>query len=62
MMSEKNDENLKRIYCQKCKYYYVTWDNQFPNGCKLYGIKSKQLPSLIVYQSVGSPCDKFTQR
>lgn len=52
----------KRIYCKKCKHFYVTWDMKFPNGCRLYGIKAKQQPSVLVYQSIGKRCDKFKLR
>ncbi|PAB59184.1 uracil-DNA glycosylase [Anaeromicrobium sediminis] len=50
----------QRIYCKKCKHYYITWNNKFPNGCKLYGIKSNQLPSILVYRSTGKKCEYFT--
>jgi len=36
------------IDCHNCKHYYVTWDKNFPNGCKAMGFKSKQLPSVDV--------------
>jgi hypothetical protein len=54
--------NKKRIQCHKCKYYYTTWDIYFPYGCKLYEVKSKQLPSIIVSKSIGMPCDKFIEK
>jgi hypothetical protein len=57
-----NEKNIKRIQCQKCKYYHVTWEINFPNGCRLFEIKSKQMPSLIVYQSIGTQCDKFVEK
>ncbi len=33
-----------------------------PNGCKLYGLKSKQIPSLIVKQSSGYGCLGFEEK
>ncbi|MBW2407653.1 MAG: uracil-DNA glycosylase [Deltaproteobacteria bacterium] len=36
------------IDCHKCKHYYVTWDKNFPHGCKAMGFKSKQIPSIQV--------------
>lgn len=50
---------MNRIYCKKCKYYYVTWDTAKPNGCKAYGFKSKQLPSVVVKNSSGIDCSFF---
>lgn len=53
---------MKRIDCRKCKYYYVTWNVQFPYGCKLFSVKSKQMPSVIVYKSLGKQCDKYESK
>jgi hypothetical protein len=50
----------EKINCCKCNYYYITWDPAFPKGCKLYGFKSLNLPSILVKQSSGLPCAKFT--
>jgi len=52
----------KRIICQKCKYYYVTWQPNKPHACKAYGFKSLQIPSVIVKQSSGIPCTLFKQK
>lgn len=54
--------DTKTVQCRKCKYYYITWDTQFPYGCKLFGVKSKQLPSIVVYKSTGKFCDNFTTK
>lgn len=50
------------INCIKCKNYYVTWDNSFPKGCKLFGFKSRQLPSVLVKQATGSECKNFEEK
>ena len=44
------------IDCHKCKYYYVTWDKNFPHGCKAMRFKSKQLPSIQVRVSSQLHC------
>jgi len=49
----------KRIICRHCQYYYVTWDRKFPYGCKAFDFKSKQTPSLDVFQSSGQDCMKL---
>lgn len=51
--------NSKKVDCKKCKYYYITWDVAFPYGCKVYEVKSKQMPSIIVYQSLGKECESY---
>ncbi|MFV0562342.1 uracil-DNA glycosylase [Malaciobacter mytili] len=49
----------ERIICQKCQYYYVTWENNQPHGCKAYGFKSKIIPSTIVKSSSGVECSFY---
>lgn len=49
----------QRIICQKCIYYFVTWQPAKPHGCKAYGFKSKQLPSVVVKNSSGYDCSFF---
>jgi hypothetical protein len=51
--------SIKRIECRKCKHYYITWDKNFPYGCKLFKVKSKQMPCVIVYQSIGKQCENY---
>ena len=48
--------------CRKCVHHYITWDNKFPYGCRLFGIKSKQTPSVVVYQSIGKMCEGFEEK
>lgn len=52
----------ERLVCTKCKYYYVTWDKRFPNGCKCYGIKTRYNPSLEVLKATGKGCLCFELR
>jgi hypothetical protein len=42
--------------CQKCKHFYITWDERAPRGCKLYGIKTMSYPGLIV-KAYGTAAD-----
>ncbi|QEP34662.1 hypothetical protein APAC_1555 [Malaciobacter pacificus] len=49
-----------RIICQKCLYYFVTWEPSKPHGCKAYGFKSRTIPSMVVKNSSGHPCNFYT--
>ncbi len=51
-----------RRNCFKCKFFYITWDKQHPNGCKAMGFKTRQLPSSTVFQSSGKPCEMFKEK
>jgi hypothetical protein len=53
---------IDRIDCRKCIHYYITWDVNFPYGCKLFKLKSKQLPSAIVFESIGNQCDNWAPK
>ena len=53
---------MKRINCRRCEYYFVTWKPKQPHGCKAYGFKSPQIPSLTVFQSSGSECTMFKEK
>jgi len=57
-MKDREEE----INCITCGFYYVTWDKDFPSGCRAMGFKSKQTPSLVVYQSSGMPCQRFENK
>lgn len=50
---------MKRINCRRCKHYFVTWEKNKPHGCKAYGFKGAQIPSLTVFQSSGRACSLF---
>ena len=51
-----------KIVCQKCKYYYVTWEPNKPHGCKAFGFKSRLLPSLVVRQSSNKTCHMYQEK
>ncbi|MCX6062025.1 MAG: uracil-DNA glycosylase [Campylobacterales bacterium] len=50
---------MQKIICQKCTYYFVTWEANQPHGCKAYGFKSKFIPSQVVLSSSGKACSLF---
>jgi len=49
----------RRVDCTKCRHYYITWDPNFPRGCRSFGFKSPAMPSLTVLSSSGKPCMSF---
>jgi hypothetical protein len=50
------------INCFNCVYFYITWDEKFPRGCRAMGFKSKEIPSAVVYESSGAECLKFKKK
>jgi hypothetical protein len=50
------------IDCHKYKHYYVTWDKNFPHGCRALKFKSYEFTSKVVYKSSGIPCLMFKSK
>jgi len=46
-------------FCLTCRYYHVSWDPRFPRACRVFGIKSRDLPSHVVYRSTGTHCPAY---
>lgn len=53
---------MQRVNCIKCKHFFVTYEPQRPYGCKIYGFKGPQMPSMTVFQSSGIQCQLFEQK
>ncbi|MCU0604564.1 MAG: hypothetical protein MUC33_18085 [Desulfobacterales bacterium] len=52
-----------RIVCHPCAHYFVTWDENFPHGCRRMGFKSRRLPSEEVRRATGgAECRLFAGR
>ena len=51
-----------KVNCFKCKNFRVTWDAQNPRGCTAYGLKCRQLPSIVVKNVSGLECMKFEMK
>ena len=51
-----------QINCFYCVHFRVTWDPVNPRGSAAYGMKSKQIPSIVVKQASGLDCMKFQSK
>ncbi|MDY6822409.1 MAG: uracil-DNA glycosylase [Thermodesulfobacteriota bacterium] len=59
----KNPTKLKkRIRCADCKHFYITWDEQFPYGCRAMGFKGKRSPATTVLNASEMPCQLFSPK
>lgn len=47
--------------CLKCEHFFVTWEPSHPRACKVFGIKSRRLPSLLVKETTGHHCPAFSR-
>jgi hypothetical protein len=68
MMSEDGsresmqEENLRGIGCNSCKYFYITWNKKHPYGCRAMGFISARLPSIDVLAIEGRDCLSFEEK
>jgi hypothetical protein len=65
-MNEKNSSqnpNLpKAPNCIKCAYFKVTWEAAHPRACLVFGIKTRNLPSIEVFQATKKHCPAFQEK
>lgn len=54
----KNDKNVN---CFDCEFLYVTWDKNFPRGCRAMNFKTKEMPSSNFLRNTGYPCPLFKE-
>lgn len=47
--------------CLQCIHFAVTWEKNFPRSCKVFGVKSKNLPSIAVKRATGKNCPAFVK-
>ena len=50
---------MNKPKCMECKHFFITWDQNLPRGCKLYNIKSRDLPSTVVKSAGLGDCQGF---
>ena len=55
----KRESSLIRISCNSCRYFYITWNNKRPYGCRAMGFMSAKPPSVAVLEIEGRDCLSF---
>ncbi len=53
---------MDNIDCFSCKHFYITWDRNFPYGCKALGFKSRSIPSAEVYKASARECLRYDKK
>jgi hypothetical protein len=56
MTVSKRLDRQRGIDCHGCLHYYVTWDRQFPHGCRAMEFKGRQVPAATVRGTSGMVC------
>ena len=60
----RKDQNRKEteINCFSCSHFYITYDPNFPYGCRAVGFKSHPLPAKVMFISSGIECQLFKEK
>ncbi len=52
----------REINCFSCRYFFITYDPQFPYGCRAARFKSRRMPSKEMSVSSGIDCQFFSRK
>jgi hypothetical protein len=50
------------INCFSCLYFYITYDPQFPYGCRAVRFKARRMPAKEMSASSGIDCQFFARK
>ncbi len=48
--------------CIQCAHFQVTWDPAAPRGCRWFGFKTPEIPSVVVQRESGRPCIAYAPK
>lgn len=54
--SSTRESDSPRANCYGCRHFFITWDKEFPYGCRKMEFRSKRLPSDDVIEADGQRC------
>jgi hypothetical protein len=55
-------ETEGRVNCFLCRHFFITYDPNFPYGCKAAGFRSRNLPAEEVFISSGMQCLLYAEK
>ena len=61
-MSHLAEKKSYIVDCLNCRHYRITWDPNFPKGCRAMGFKTRQWPWMEVLRTSGETCMKFQEK
>jgi len=51
---------MPEVDCLKCEHFEITWNTDFPRACKVFEIRTANIPSVDVKRATGKQCPSFT--
>ncbi|GMT49364.1 MAG: hypothetical protein IEMM0008_0903 [bacterium] len=61
-MSDHLNMMKTKVNCFQCVHFFVTWEKDYPGGCRAMGFKSQEMPSSVVFKSSGIECLEFESK
>lgn len=55
-------EGEGKVNCFDCAHFHITWDKNFPRGCRALSFKGREMPCVTALNSSGIECQRFTPR
>ena len=52
----------KDINCFRCKYFYITWNIEYPKGCRKFCFESDSLPTIFLKKCNIPVCPFFKDK
>ncbi|MHB8772367.1 MAG: uracil-DNA glycosylase [Syntrophales bacterium] len=52
----------REIDCFCCRFFFITYEQQFPYGCRAARFKSRRMPSREMSASSGMDCQFFSEK
>jgi hypothetical protein len=50
---------MEQINCLKCKHFFITFDELHPRGCRVFDLKTPNMPWVDVKKITGIICPAF---
>jgi hypothetical protein len=60
----RKDQNKQEteVNCFSCSHFYITYEPDFPYGCRAVSFKSRLLPAKVMYVYSGIGCQLFKEK
>ncbi len=52
----------REIDCFSCRFFFITYEQQFPYGCRAARFKSRRMPSREMFAGSGMDCQFFHEK
>jgi hypothetical protein len=60
----RQDQNKQEteVNCFSCSHFFITYEPEFPYGCRAVNFKSRLMPAKLMYVYSGIGCQLFKKK